>query len=88
MSYPSYTYTVIWTNLNTGVKENSIVPENTSSYTVTGLSDSASYNVRVGIASVNICENKKITSDSITVYGKSTYMHAKPNTCKDCPHGK
>ena len=45
-------YTVIWTNLHTGVMYNRTVPGNTNSYTVTGLGGDVSYNVSV--AAVNI----------------------------------
>ena len=51
MSDPNYSYTVIWTNINTGVEDNIIVPENTNSYvyTVAGLSVNDNYNVGVAI---------------------------------------
>jgi len=70
----SYSYTVTWTNLHTGVMNSFTVPENTNSYTVTGLSDNANYNVN--ITTVGVCG--MITSDSITVYGKfvSMYIHS------------
>ena len=61
-----YNYIVIWTNLRTGVMNSSTVPENTNSYTVTGLSDNDNYNV--SITAVGVCG--MITSDPITVYGK------------------
>ena len=67
ISDPNYSYTVIWTNLNTGVMDSFTVPENTNSYTVTGLSDNDNYNVSVAI--VGVCG--MITSDPIIVYGKS-----------------
>ena len=60
---------MIWTNLNTGVIDSFTVPENTNSYTVTGLSDNDNYNVSVVI--VGVCG--MITSDPIIVYGKSTH---------------
>ena len=66
ISDPSYSYTVIWTNLYTGVMNSSTVPENTNNYTVTGLSDNDNYNV--SITAVGVCG--MITSDPITVYGK------------------
>ena len=69
ISDPNYSYTVIWTNLNTGVMDSFTVPENTNSYTVTGLSDNDNYNVSV--TAVGVCG--MITSDSITVYGKSIH---------------
>ena len=70
ISDPNYSYTVILTNINTGVVDSFTVAENTNSYTVTGLSDNDNYNVSVAI--VGVCG--MITSDPITVYGKS--MHA------------
>jgi len=65
--------------------ESSVVLENTSNYTVTGLSDSASYSVSVTITSADN-KHKIVTSDSITVYGKSTYIiicmvNQGPSTC-------
>ena len=60
-------YTVIWTNLHTGVKYNRIVPGNTNSYTVTGLSGDVNYDVSV--AAVNRC-GMMATSDPVTVYGE------------------
>ena len=65
ISDPNYSYTVIWTNINTGVVDSITVPENTNSYTVTGLSVNDNYNVSVAI--VGVCG--MITSDPITVYG-------------------
>ena len=59
-------YTVIWTNLHTGVMYNRTVPGNTNSYTVTGLSGDVNYNVSV--AAVNRCG--MMTSDPVTVYGE------------------
>ena len=70
ISDPNYSYTVIWTNLNTGVTDNITVSGNTNSYTITGLSEIANYNVR--ITAVGVCG--MITSDPITVYGKCTSM--------------
>ena len=70
MSDPSYNYTVIWTNLSTGVMDSSTVPEDTNSYTVTGLSDNDNYNV--SITAVGVCG--MITSDPITVYGKNIHI--------------
>ena len=67
-SHPNYNYTVIWTNLHTGVMYNRTVPENTNSYTVTGLSGDVNYNVSV--AAVNKCG--MMTSDPVTVYGEYT----------------
>ncbi|XP_065910565.1 uncharacterized protein [Dysidea avara] len=63
-SDPNYNYTVIWTNLHTGVMYNRTVPGNTNSYTVTGLSGDVNYNVSV--AAVNRCGMN--TSDPVTVY--------------------
>ena len=60
-----YSYTVILTNLNTGVMDSFTISENTSNYTVTGLNDTY-YNVSV--AAVNMCGNK--TSDPIAVTGE------------------
>ena len=57
---------MIWTNLNTGVMDSFTVPENTNSYTVSGLSDNDNYNV--SIATMNVCG--MITSDPITVCGE------------------
>ena len=65
ISDPNYSYTVIWTNINTGVVDSITVPENTNSYTVTGLSVNDNYNVSVAI--VGVCG--MMTSDPITVYG-------------------
>ena len=59
-------YTVIWTNLHTGVMYNKTVPGNTNSYTVTVLSGDVNYNVSV--AAVNMCG--MMTSDPVTVYGE------------------
>ena len=63
-------YTIIWTNLHTGVMSNRTVPGNTNSYTstVTGLSGGVNYNVSV--AAVNMCE--MMTSDPVAVYGECT----------------
>ena len=69
-SDPSYNinYTVIWTNLNTSVVDSFTVPENTSSYTVTGLNGIHNYNVSVR---ANNNTGGTNTSDSVTVYGKN-----------------
>ena len=66
ISDPNYSYTVIWTNINTGVMDNITVPENTNSYTVTGLSVNDNYKVSVAI--VGVCGT--LTSDLIIVYSK------------------
>ena len=68
----SYSCRVILTNLRTGVINSSTVPENTNSYTVTGLSDNDNYNV--SITAVGVCG--MITSDPITVYGKIIHSYA------------
>ena len=75
ISDPNYSYTVILTNINTGVHvvDSFTVAENTNSYTVTGLSDNDNYNVSVAI--VGVCG--MITSDPITVYGKSMHTNSK-----------
>ena len=67
ISQPSYTYTVIWTNLNTGVMGSYTVPENTNSYTITRLNDNT-YNVSV--TAMGACGMR--TSDPITVDGECT----------------
>jgi len=66
----SYNYTVIWTNLNTGVVDNFTVPRNASTYTVIGLSEYYD-NYNVSVAVVGLCGMK--TSNPITVYG--THLH-------------
>ena len=73
ISDPNYSYTVTWTNLNTGVIDSYIAAENTNSYSVTGLSDNDNYNVT--ITAVGVCGI--ITSDPVIVYGKyvSTYAY-------------
>ena len=65
-------YTVIWTNLHTGVMYNGTVPGNTNSYTVTGLSGDVNYNV--SIAAVNRC-GMMAPSDPVTVYGEYRYVY-------------
>ena len=70
MSDPNYNYTVIWTNLNTGVMDSYAVQDNENSHIVTGLSDNTNY--VVSMTAVNMCGNK--TSDPITVYGKYLYV--------------
>ena len=44
---PDHNYIVTWTNLHTGMMSNVTVPENTSSYMVTGLNGIDNYNVSV-----------------------------------------
>jgi len=70
ISDPNYNYTVIWTNLNTGMTGSITVSGNTNSYTVTGLSEIANYNVR--ITTVGVCG--MIKSDPINIYGECTSM--------------
>ena len=65
-SVPNYNYTVIWTNLHTGVMYNRTIPGNTNNYTVTGLSGDVNYNVSV--AAANMCGMG--SSNSVTVYGE------------------
>ena len=69
---PSYSHTVIWGTLNSSVMNSSTVPENTNSYTVTGLSDNDNYKVSVAI--VDDCGMMK-TSDPIIVYGECICLH-------------
>ena len=89
ISDPNYSYTVICTNLNTNVTTNFIVPENSNSYTITGLvtglitglSDNDDYIVQV--AAVNMCGNKisdpmPVTSEHIYVY---VYMYVVTYVC-------
>ena len=64
ISDPSYNYTVIWINLNTGVVHSNKL-ENTNSYTITGLNDTDNYNVSV----TAVGECGMMTGDLITVYG-------------------
>ena len=68
---PSYNYTVMWTNLYSGVVDSVTVLEDTNSYTITGLNDTDNYNVSV--AAVGLCG--MMTSNPITVYGM--YLHIK-----------
>ena len=65
---PDHNCIITWTNLRTGVMDNVTVTENTSSYTVTGLSGMDNYNVTV--AANNSCG--MMMSDPIIVYGKNT----------------
>ena len=67
ISDPSYSYTVILTNMNTDVTNSSTVPENTNSYTVAGLGGNTTYNVSVSV--MDVC-GMTITSDTITVNSK------------------
>ena len=75
---PSYSYTVIWTNLNTGVVDSFTAPQSINSYTVTELSDNDDY--AVSIATVDVCR-MMITSDPITIYGKNTCYKRSNYTC-------
>ena len=56
------------------------VPENTNSYTVTGLSDNNNYNV--SITAVGVCG--MITSDPIIVYGECTISDSVCNIYHYC----
>ena len=72
---PNHNYIIAWTNLHTGMIEGSMtVPENTNSYTVTGLNGIDNYNVSV--TANNSCG--MMMSDPITVYGKDQYNHLSP----------
>ena len=64
-SDPNYSYTVNWTNLNTGVMDSYIVVENTNSYIVTGLNDTT---YTVTVTATGVCETK--TSDPVMVNGE------------------
>ena len=66
-----YNFSVIWTNLRTSAMNSSTVPEDTNSYTVTGLSDNDNYNV--SITAVGVCG--MIISDPVTVYGKNVHVY-------------
>ena len=66
-SDPNYNYTLLWTNLHTGVMYNRTVPGNTNSYTVTGLSGDVNYDVSV--AAVNKC-GMNISDPPVTVFGE------------------
>ena len=67
---PNHNYIITWINLRTGMMEGSMtVPENTNSYTVTGLNGVDNYNVSV--AANNSCG--MMMSDPITVYGKNVH---------------
>ena len=71
ISNPKYSYIITWTNiLNDVVEGKAALPESTNSYNVTGLSDSAIYNVSV--TAVGACG--MITSNPITVYGEYTMV--------------
>ena len=66
---PSYNYTVMWTNLYSGVVDSVTVLEDTNSYAVTGLNEYDNYNVSIAV--VGLCG--MMTSNPITVYGM--YLH-------------
>ena len=67
---PNRNYIITWTNLCTGIMEGSMtVPENTTSYNVTGLTGTDNYNVSV--SANNSCGI--MMSDPITVYGKNVH---------------
>ena len=68
---PDHNYIVTWTNLRTGMMSSVTVPENTNSYTVTGLSGVDNY--KVSVTANNSCG--MMMSDPITVYGKRLYLH-------------
>ena len=57
----NYSYTVNWTNLNTGVMESYTVVENTNSYIVTGLNDTI---YTVTVTATGECGMR--TSDPVT----------------------
>ena len=61
-----HSYIITWTNLHTGDMDNVTVPENTTSYNVSGLNGVDNYNVSV--TAYNKCG--MMESDSVTVYGK------------------
>ena len=67
---PDHNYIITWTNLNTGVISSMTVPENTNSYTVTGLNGIDNYIVTV--TANNSCG--MMMSDPITVYGKNVHI--------------
>ena len=64
-----HNYTIAWTNLHTGDMDNMTVPENTTSYNVSGLNGTDNYNVSV--AANDRCG--MMESDSFTVYGKDVH---------------
>ena len=57
--------------MKTSEMNSTTVPENTNSYTVTGLNDNDNYSVSV--AAVNMCGN--MTSDPVTVNCEFAYMY-------------
>ena len=62
----NYNYTVTILNLNTSAVSSFEVPENSNSYSVTGLSDNANYTV--SITAVDEC--RMLTSDPFIVNGE------------------
>ena len=78
ISNPEYSFIVTWTNIHTGLAEGSTaLPENTNSYTVTGLNNSTDYNV--SLIAVGVCG--MMTSGPITVYGEYTSCNAYVYAC-------
>jgi len=69
-SNPTYSYSVIWTNLNNMIMDSMVIGENTNSYDVTRLNGVDNYNIRV--AAVNMCGT--MTSDPVTVYGEHVFF--------------
>ena len=67
---PDHNYIILWTNLRTGMISGVTVPENTNSYTVTGLNGIDDYIVTV--TANNSCG--MMTSGPITVYGKNVHI--------------
>ena len=68
ISDPSYSYKVIWININTGMMDSFIVPGNVYSYNITGLNNNSTCNVSV--TAMGACGMR--TSDPVTVDGKCT----------------
>ena len=69
---PTHNYIITWTNLQTGMISGVTVPENTNSYTVTGLNGIDNYIVTV--TANNSCG--MMMSDPITVYGKNVHIRS------------
>ena len=70
---PSHSYIITWINLDNDVMNSTSAPENTNSYTVTGLDGINNYNVTV---TSNYSEGTMMsTSDPVTVYGKNLLPH-------------
>ena len=68
---PDHNYIITWTNLRTGMMSNVTVPENTSSYMVTGLNGID--NCNVSVTANNSCG--MMMSDPAIVYGKKLNIH-------------